>query len=168
MARFPLTDVLEYQNADVIDSFLSTYDMPRADAELLFEDVRRWMWLSTKARAANTRLFIDTKMKLFDEMWHTFVLFTRDYADFCEKHLGQFCHHEPTRRIDRESYAWRAVHEPAAAAQALRQEYTALITLVASELGEDVATRWFDLYRKRHTEEYIRSIHKFGKPVSTD
>jgi len=44
----------------------------------------------------------------------------------------------------------------------VREKYTALITLVARELGEEVAVRWFDTYRHRHTEEYMRSIHKYG------
>jgi len=30
-----------------------------------------------------------------DEMWHTFILFTRDYAAFCEGHFGCFLHHVP-------------------------------------------------------------------------
>jgi hypothetical protein len=27
--------------------------------------------------------------------WHTFILYTRDYAEFCEKVAGQFIHHVP-------------------------------------------------------------------------
>lgn len=30
-----------------------------------------------------------------DELWHTFVIFTRDYAVFCDKVAGQFLHHIP-------------------------------------------------------------------------
>lgn len=30
-----------------------------------------------------------------DAFWHTFILHTRDYADFCQRHLGRFMHHEP-------------------------------------------------------------------------
>ncbi|GAA1940069.1 hypothetical protein [Amycolatopsis minnesotensis] len=28
--------------------------------------------------------------------WHTFILYTREYAAFCERIAGQFIHHEPT------------------------------------------------------------------------
>lgn len=164
---FTLAAVLEYRNADVVDKFLTTFAMPRAEAELLFEDVLRWMWLTTKARAANTRLFIDPKWRLFDEMWHTFVLFTKDYADFCEKYLGHFCHHEPTRKATHAENARRAREEPEVYVQALRKDYTALITLVVNEFGEEVATRWFETYRHQHTEEYMRSIHKYGRPANT-
>lgn len=32
---------------------------------------------------------------LVDEFWHQFILYTRDYAEFCEKHFGRFIHHDP-------------------------------------------------------------------------
>lgn len=30
-----------------------------------------------------------------DEMWHTFILFTKDYARFCQDTAGTFVHHSP-------------------------------------------------------------------------
>lgn len=44
-----------------------------------------------------------------DELWHTFVIFTRDYARFCEEVAGRFIHHIPETGEDRakgsDSYA---------------------------------------------------------------
>jgi hypothetical protein len=31
-----------------------------------------------------------------DELWHTFITFTRDYARFCDEVAGRFIHHIPT------------------------------------------------------------------------
>lgn len=33
---------------------------------------------------------------LVDIGWHTFILYTRSYAAFCEEIAGRFVHHEPT------------------------------------------------------------------------
>jgi hypothetical protein len=30
-----------------------------------------------------------------DEVWHAFILFTREYADFCQDIFGEFIHHVP-------------------------------------------------------------------------
>lgn len=30
-----------------------------------------------------------------DEVWHTFMLFTREYAEFCRRVAGGFLHHSP-------------------------------------------------------------------------
>jgi hypothetical protein len=33
--------------------------------------------------------------KLVDEAWHEFLLFTREYAEFCQRAFGRFLHHQP-------------------------------------------------------------------------
>lgn len=33
---------------------------------------------------------------LVDVGWHTFLLYTRDYAEFCQRMAGRFIHHVPT------------------------------------------------------------------------
>lgn len=33
--------------------------------------------------------------ELVDIGWHTFILHTRDYADFCQRLAGRFIHHQP-------------------------------------------------------------------------
>lgn len=30
-----------------------------------------------------------------DDLWHTFILFTKDYREFCEKSFGKIIDHEP-------------------------------------------------------------------------
>ncbi|MGH3546934.1 MAG: glycine-rich domain-containing protein [Pseudonocardiaceae bacterium] len=42
-----------------------------------------------------------------DSGWHTFVLYTRDYAKFCDRAAGRFIHHEPEdapARADQEGH----------------------------------------------------------------
>lgn len=34
--------------------------------------------------------------KLVDIGWHTFILYTREYAAFCDLYAGRFIHHVPT------------------------------------------------------------------------
>jgi len=35
-----------------------------------------------------------------DEFWHSFILFTRQYQNWCTKHFGAFIHHNPTDSPD--------------------------------------------------------------------
>lgn len=39
-----------------------------------------------------------------DDAWHAFVLFTRDYAAYCEDRFGFFVHHEPMESSDPVAY----------------------------------------------------------------
>ncbi|MEU7618965.1 hypothetical protein AB0M91_07310 [Micromonospora rifamycinica] len=38
--------------------------------------------------------------EMVDIGWHTFILHTRDYADFCQRTAGRFVHHEPEPTSD--------------------------------------------------------------------
>lgn len=42
--------------------------------------------------------------KRVDAAWHCFVLFTREYAEYCESRFGRFIHHEPMESEDRVAY----------------------------------------------------------------
>lgn len=33
--------------------------------------------------------------RVVDEVWHTFILFTRDYMAFCDEVFGTYLHHQP-------------------------------------------------------------------------
>lgn len=39
------------------------------------------------------------KSKTVDEVWHQFILFTREYATFCTSILGRFLHHSPVTTL---------------------------------------------------------------------
>ena len=68
-------------------------------------------------------------------MWHTFLLFTRDYADFCARYFGFFLHHAPADEdedvapVDDDTY--RAT---------LERQYA----FVCDVLGPDTLTAWYD------------------------
>ena len=39
-----------------------------------------------------------------DVAWHTFILHTRDYADYCRGRYGHAIHHQPTGEPDPHAY----------------------------------------------------------------
>jgi hypothetical protein len=49
-------------------------------------------FLGTCARSAEPL----APSEVVDIGWHTFLLYTREYADFCDRVAGRFIHHEPT------------------------------------------------------------------------
>ena len=44
-------------------------------------------------------LCVGMPSKIVDDAWHELILFTREYADFCEKALGKFLHHTPSSAL---------------------------------------------------------------------
>lgn len=47
------------------------------------------------ACAENSGVALSPSEKV-DVGWHTFILYTKDYAEFCENIAGEFIHHEPS------------------------------------------------------------------------
>ena len=68
-----------------------------------------------------------------DWMWHTFLLFTHDYAAFCDRYIGYFLHHVPADEAD----------EPPSP-EALRGQLERQYALVYDVLGEQTLLAWYD------------------------
>lgn len=62
-------------------------------AEMIDEAMHEWRKFMT------TILYADGPVGMIspivDEVWHAFILFTKDYAVFCEDVFGRFIHHAP-------------------------------------------------------------------------
>ncbi|MGE0549809.1 MAG: hypothetical protein AB7O24_28385 [Kofleriaceae bacterium] len=143
----PLAEVLKYRNPAVIDKFLESYAMPRRDADALFTELKRWLWLNARAHVipGSPNIYVIADMTAIDEMWHTFLLFTKDYQDFCDRYFGHFVHHVPNtdRAMQRDERNERRRPE------LVQQNWEASIRFICEQLGERIALRWFKDYPKR-------------------
>lgn len=74
--------------AFLIEKFAKDYGYDEKDARALFEDVKRFLLLGSIVDAS------PAPSLPIDQMWHAFILFTKDYAEFCAK-TGDFIHHRP-------------------------------------------------------------------------
>lgn len=63
----------------------------KSDIEVAFCGALSYFILCKKYRGHN----IPMPSVVVDEVWHEFILHTRDYEAFCEKYLGFFLHHVP-------------------------------------------------------------------------
>jgi hypothetical protein len=132
-----LTDLLGYRHDGVVQRFARLHGVARERAEALFVETLKWLWLARRAREASPLglvLSIYPDIRGIDEMWHVFLLFTRDYAALCDAYLGGFVHHQPNPDGPRQ-----AIDEVALAA-----ELRALYSFVYDELGEATLRAWFE------------------------
>lgn len=61
-----------------------------AAASHVFTELKRYLVL-TREHAHPLPMY----SAVVDAAWHQFVLFTHEYEEYCERHLGQFVHHVP-------------------------------------------------------------------------
>lgn len=151
-----LERVLRYQNEDVVSRFAEDHELSLPEAEEIFTETKRWLWLCAKRkRAVDNGEALALRIPLFneayaiDQMWHTFLLFSEDYAAFCADHFGFFVHHHPKRRAERLAWQARIAHDPAGATKERRESLRAIYEHLFDELGEEVLLRWCEEFPAR-------------------
>jgi hypothetical protein len=88
------TTALEYANENVVKKMMKDSGLERENAEQLFSDMLRFLCLSG-AKTGHTL----TPPHRIDLAWHTFILFTMDYTNFCQKYFGRYLHHQPSENL---------------------------------------------------------------------
>ena len=148
----PLDDVLAYRNDLVIHGFTKRFALEADEAEKIFVEMLRWLWYiaSTEPTAENPEAHaIDNPILVIDEMWHEFILVTRDYTEFCDSMFGRYIHHRPEGDGDGKP-------DPAGAADVKR----ALAALLARKrakyegiydgLGKETFITWYHDFPERY------------------
>ncbi|WP_174714467.1 hypothetical protein [Legionella sainthelensi] len=90
-----LPDLLLYQNKTVITYFC--YHRPELtvqEVNELFTDLLSWMWLNNQRAKLGKKTYLFGPLLLLDELWHAFILHTRDYVDFSIHYFGAYFHHD--------------------------------------------------------------------------
>lgn len=80
---------LGYKNPNVIKKHASELGISLKEAEIHFEECKKFLYLCS---ITDNPL---SPSKGIDAIWHTFILFTKDYNNFCLNYLGRFVHHTP-------------------------------------------------------------------------
>lgn len=147
----PLEAALAYRNDHVVADFCTKYDVSEAEARELFEDVKRWVWACAVADERGISLMIDGRLLVLDHMWHTFVLFTRDYHAFCHAIAGRYIHHLPTTRDEAARERAEADADFGAYRATRTRERQRQYELLYDLLGEETVRRWYLEYPARYS-----------------
>src|SRR5215813_80179 len=96
-----LEELLAYQQPGVIRRYAKEQGATLDEAEEVFRETLKWLYLCYRSSIpgpegdAPIGYAMTPEIAKIDDMWHAFVLFTRDYAAFCEHYFGLFLHHVP-------------------------------------------------------------------------
>ncbi len=85
--------IMGYPMPDVIKRCQKDYGYTDEDMIILEKEFKRYLILAVLAK--NNSDGVGMYSKDVDNLWHSFILFTKDYSDFCSKYSGKFIHHLP-------------------------------------------------------------------------
>jgi hypothetical protein len=155
----PLEEICKYKNEDVIYSFLDRFDLTYDETDDLFKETYKWLWLCAKAQSQGFgALHINSDLRILDQAWHTFVLYTKEYHEFCRKHFSYFVHHKPTTYKEKVYHAEMVQHESFRLEKKLREEK--FHEYVLDNLGKETLYKWFIEYPRRYSTEKINILSK--------
>ncbi len=88
----------------------------------LFEEMKCFLYLCATNEGAMA------PPEDIDEIWHNFILFTGDYAEYCKATVGTFLHHQPLTVAQRAQSDGSMIDRTLAAARAA--------------FGDDLSSHW--------------------------
>lgn len=71
-------------------------EMTRKDIALVSRGLRQFFI----AHLMSGNKYVAMPSKAVDDLWHEFILYTRDYKVFCNKAFGEFLHHTPAAALE--------------------------------------------------------------------
>ncbi|QIW10699.1 hypothetical protein [Francisella sp. LA112445] len=90
------TDILNWNNESVTLRVMKELKMNRAQAKQWFTDFMCWLYSAQRWRLEKQKSFMMDSMNYLDEVWHAYILHTRDYLTMSKELFGIECvHHNP-------------------------------------------------------------------------
>lgn len=131
--------LLSYQPAIVLSRFEKDYPSSRFSANEVWAELMRFFWLCQHHYHARMQHPDDDALNFtcgmkglipeMDMMWHTFLLFTQEYAEFCQRYFGRFLHHSPIT----EKISFQESEVP----------FRKYLSYIYDHLGEETLKRWY-------------------------
>lgn len=87
----PFGPVEAYPIPHVTERFCNEQGLSAEAGEEYEVELKKYLWLCSLNDGKNLGMAGPV-----DELWHTFIIHTRDYEVFCREVLGKFIHHTPT------------------------------------------------------------------------
>lgn len=160
-----LEEVMKYENIDVIERFMTSWDLSLEQSTDVFNEMKKWLWLCADNMVQKSiddkqpRLAITASMTLLDEMWHAFILFTRPYTSFCTKYFGFYIHHGPSTNSEKEEFKTQIELDSQKALAKIEADLTFQYEYIYERLGEGTLKKWYSDWTDLYTPEYLNKIY---------
>lgn len=84
--------IMCWHDDEVVRRYCADHNASPTDGQICFEAFKQFMVICAES------LTVRAPSEAVDDMWHTALLFTRTYRDFCDRYLGTFIHHQPVEQ----------------------------------------------------------------------
>lgn len=154
----PLSEVLEYENQNVINRFLNFFTVSEEEAQMIFNETKKWLWLCGKSFEEGVNdIYISKDLIIIDEMWHTFLLFSLDYYNFCNSYFNTIVHHIPVTESDFPNDDNTSRQDKI---KFLKQKEDNFFNYVYEKLGNETLNLWFLELPQKYSKENVNTLFR--------
>ena len=93
-----LPSIMIYSNDKVVERYATSNGIPLREARRHFDGLKQFLFVCAAVPGSHT------PSDPVAAVWRVFLLFTKDYGDFCRGQLGRFIDHSPAETPSREAY----------------------------------------------------------------
>ena len=159
-----LEQALAYRNDQILYKFQERWDVTFEEADELFEETKKWLWLQVAARMHKGPPFAMTvSMAMVDEMLHTFILFTREYIRYCDENYGVYLHHTPMTKKEKDAKLARFQREREEMLAFEAEFLSRMYAFAYDMLGEETVVRWYSVYAKKYSGGRMTELANDGR-----
>jgi len=156
-----LEEALDCENQhEVIEGFMNRYNVSQTEAEEIFEETKKWLWLAAKSEESGLSLSIDKPLLVIDEMWHNFILYTKYYQNYCLNKFNKFIHHLPTSKSTKEAHQIKMDENPTIEINKWEKAYHKQLSYIYDELGAETVMKWYEEFPTKYNTSYLNTIKK--------
>lgn len=145
----------------IIEAFMSRYKVDYCEAEDIFNETKKWLWLAAKSsEQSEFNLFIDKHLMIIDEMWHNFILHTKQYYKYCFGNFNRIIHHVPTPSKSKQLVNKDRLTNHEAELSKNREKTRKQFDFIYDNLGPDTLLKWYEEMAEKYTPEYLESLRR--------
>lgn len=81
-----------FDMGDIRARYMRQYEVPESVALEHEAELKKYLALCAVCNGKHYGM-----SPVIDDLWHTFLIYTQEYAQFCDRVAGRFLHHAPTK-----------------------------------------------------------------------
>lgn len=155
-----LAQIMQYQNSDVISKFLDEWRVTKEEAQDVFNETKKFLFVAAMAQQQCLNLQIDAPILIIDKMWHTFILFTEEYSEFCHQNFGAMIHHMPFSKEDLKQKMDVVSREGRSFVDAKREHLNQQFEMILMHLGRETLEKWYVDFAAKYSEARMNTLIK--------
>ena len=151
---------MQYKNEGVIHKFREEWQLSEEEANDIFDETKKFLFLAAVTTQQCFNLEINEPFLVIDKMWHAFILFTEDYAEFFNTNFGALLHHQPFSKNHLKDTIKKLSKHGTTLSEAKGKHLHRQLSFIEDNLGRQTIVKWYVEYAEKYSPKKLSILQK--------